>query len=81
MYKRQDKGTFNANGYWNLNYQKRVINAAIWVNETVDNSTSVVVLEAEDGGFLIGFGLFNPMAVMLGIIGVGVLVRRDEEAW
>ena len=51
------------------------------MNETVDNSTSVVVLEAEDGGFLIGFGLFNPVAVMLGIIGVGVLVRRDEEAW
>ena len=52
-----DKATFNGDGYWNLNYQKRVINAAIWVNETVDNSTSVVVLEAEDGGFLIGFCL------------------------
>ena len=72
------KETFEDDGYWNLNYQKRVINAAIWVNETVDNATSVTMVESEEGGFLIGFGLFNPLAVILGMIGASVFARRED---
>ena len=72
------KDTFEDDGYWNLNYQKRVINAAIWVNETVDNATSVTMVESEEGGFLIGFGLFNPLAVILGMIGASVYARRED---
>ena len=60
---------------WNLNYQKRVINAAIWVNETVDSNVTVLVLEDEEG-FLTGFGLFNPVSVLLGMLGVSTLMRN-----
>ncbi|MGB1587908.1 MAG: M14 family metallopeptidase [Poseidonia sp.] len=75
------KATFNVNsnvfspdGYWNLNYQKRVINAAIWVNETVDSNTTVLVLE-EEGAFLVGYGLFNPLSSLLCIIGICVFIQ------
>ena len=69
---------FDAGGMWNLNYQKRVINAATWVNESVDSNLTVF-LDDEDDRFLTGVGLFNPVAVMLGIIGAAVLVRSEEE--
>ena len=73
-----DDDVFDADGMWNLNYQKRVIDAATWVNESVDNNLTVF-LDDEDDRFLTGVGLFNPVAVMLGIIGVGVLVRNEDE--
>jgi hypothetical protein len=74
-----DDDAFEGPGSWNLNYQKRVINAAIWVNETVDGNTSVMMVEEDEGGFLTGFGLFNPLAVMLSLIGVSALVRREHD--
>lgn len=72
-----DQNVFTTEGKWNLNYQKRVINAATWVNETVDSNLTVNFVEAEEG-FLLGFGLFNPLAVILSMIGVSVLTRREE---
>lgn len=73
-----DQNVFTTEGKWNLNYQKRVINAATWVNETVDSNLTVNFVEAEEG-FLVGFGLFNPLAVILGMIGVSILTRREED--
>jgi hypothetical protein len=69
-----NSNVFNPDGYWNLNYQKRVINAAIWVNETVDSNTTVLVVE-EEGAFLVGYGLFNPLSSLLGIIGLCVFIQ------
>ena len=60
-----------------LNYQrKRVINAAIWVNETVDSNVSLTMLDDEES-FLLGYGLFNPVSVLLAFIGVSTLGRND----
>ena len=73
-----DQNVFTTEGKWNLNYQKRVINAATWVNETVDSNLTVNFVEAEEG-FLLGFGLFNPLAVIFSMIGVSVLTRREED--
>lgn len=73
-----DQDAFATEGTWNLNYQKRVINAATWVNETVDSNLSVTFVEIEEG-FLLGFGLFNPLAVILSMLGVSILARREEE--
>ena len=67
---------FDVDGFWNLNYQKRVINAAIWVNETVDSNVSLSVVEDQEG-FLLGYGLFNPISVLLALIGVSTLKRSD----
>ena len=66
----------NSAGTWNLNYQKRVINAATWVNESVDENTSITVVEAEER-MLTGAGLFNPVSVIIGMIGVALLSRRE----
>ena len=72
------KSDIDVDGYWNLNYQKRVINASTWVNETLDNNLTVSFVEAEEG-FLLGFGLFNPLAVIFGMIGVSIISRREDE--
>jgi hypothetical protein len=72
------KDRFEMDGTWNLNYQKRVINAAVWVNETVDSNVSMVVVE-DEGGFLVGYGLFNPLTVIVGMLGVSLLMRRKDE--
>jgi hypothetical protein len=72
------KDRFEMDGTWNLNYQKRVINAAVWVNETVDSNVSTVVVE-DEGGFLVGYGLFNPLTVIVGMLGVSLLIRREHE--
>ena len=73
-----DQDVFTTEGKWNLNYQKRVINAATWVNETVDSNLTVNFVETEEG-FLVGFGLFNPLGVILSMIGVSILTRREED--
>ncbi|RJU86628.1 MAG: hypothetical protein DWC05_03920 [Candidatus Poseidoniales archaeon] len=73
-----DQNVFTTEGTWNLNYQKRVINASVWVNETVDSNLTVNFVETEEG-FLLGFGLFNPLAVILGMIGVSIISRREDE--
>ena len=71
-----DDDFFDSDGLWNLNYQKRVINAAIWVNETVDSNVSFTMVDDEES-FLLGYGLFNPVSVLLAFIGVSTLRRND----
>ena len=71
-----EQSVLKSTGTWNLNYQKRVINAATWVNESVDENTSVTVVEADDR-MLTGAGLFNPVSVIIGMIGVALLTRRE----
>ncbi|DAC69302.1 MAG TPA: hypothetical protein D7I13_02395 [Candidatus Poseidoniales archaeon] len=72
-----EQSVLKSTGTWNLNYQKRVINAATWVNESVDENTSVTVVEADDR-MLTGAGLFNPVSVIIGMIGVALLTRREN---
>jgi len=74
-----DDDAFEEAGVWNLNYQKRVINASTWVNETVDGNTSVVMIQDAESGFLTGFGLFNPLAVILSFVGVSFYTRREND--
>ena len=71
-----EQSVLKSTGTWNLNYQKRVINAATWVNESVDENTSVTVVEADDR-MLTGAGLFNPVSVIIGMIGLALLTRRE----
>ncbi len=71
-----EQNVLKSTGTWNLNYQKRVINAATWVNESVDENTSITVVEADDR-MLTGAGLFNPVSVIIGMIGVALLSRRE----
>ena len=71
-----EQSVLKSTGTWNLNYQKRVINAATWVNESVDENTSITVVESDDR-MLTGAGLFNPVSVIIGMIGVALLARRE----
>ncbi len=69
-------GMFGADGTWNLNYQKRVINAATWVNETVN--VTATYDDGEQDRFLTGFGLFNPLSVLATIIGVAAFSNERD---
>ena len=42
----------------------------------MDSNVSFSVVE-EDEGFLLGYGLFNPVSVLLALIGVSTLKRND----
>jgi len=68
---------FTDGGSWNLNYQKRVINASVWVNETVDFQPSFID-DAGESGFLLGFGVFNPVTSLLAMVGVSAWMQRRE---
>ena len=70
------KSMFDGEGTWNLNYQKRVINAATWVNETVN--VSATITDSEQERFLIGYGLFNPISVLAAVIGVAAFANEAE---
>ena len=78
--------SFVQGGSWNLNYQKRVINASVWVNESVEHEPRYVDDDGDDR-FLIGFGVFNPVSTLLAMVGVSAWMQRrnglqidDEEA-
>ena len=70
------KRMFDGEGTWNLNYQKRVINAATWVNETVNVSATFTASEQQR--FLIGYGLFYPISVLAAVIGVAAFANEAE---
>ena len=70
-----DDDLFDADGMWNLNYQKRVIDASTWVNESVDENRTTY-LDDEEEGFLIGYGLFNPVAVFMCMLVASVFTQR-----
>ena len=62
---------------WNLNYQKRVIESSLWVNESVANTFEVSVIETSSS-FLVGFGIFNPLTVILNCIGLSLILQRRQ---
>jgi hypothetical protein len=70
------RGMFGGEGTWNLNYQKRVINSAMWVNETV--LVNATFVGDGDGRFLIGYGLFNPLSVLAAVIGVAAFANERD---
>jgi hypothetical protein len=49
------------------------------VNETI-NASVVVFTDTEEGGFLLGYGVFNPISVVFAMIGVSVWLQRKELA-
>jgi hypothetical protein len=53
------------NGEWRLSYQKRVINSAQWVNESVDLSFAEQV---EDEYWLGGWGMFDPFSMIFAML-------------
>ena len=66
------------NGVWRLSYQKRIINSAQWVNETV-NESLVSIIKVEDDGFLLGYGLFNPLSLIMALCVVAILKPELSE--
>ncbi|MGB2080318.1 MAG: M14 family metallopeptidase [Poseidonia sp.] len=68
----------HSDGTWELMYQKRVINASQWVNESI-NASSIQFVEKDEGNFLTGFGLFNPLSVILSLLGISVITKREDE--
>ena len=70
---------FSDEGMWNLNYQKRIIESSQWINETV-TPNSLVLPEEDEGSFLIGYGIFHPLSIIVGFIAVAnVLNQRPLE--
>ena len=65
-------------GSWQLYYQKRVINASTWVTEAI-NSTVVKSKSADNAEGLFGFGIFNPLTVIISVIGLAAILRPEDE--
>jgi hypothetical protein len=70
--------TMSDGGFWNLYYQVRVVEVSRWVNETVDESL-VSVIKVEDDGFLLGYGLFNPLSLIMALSVVAILKPELSE--
>ncbi|DAC16662.1 MAG: hypothetical protein CMB51_05235 [Euryarchaeota archaeon] len=64
-------------GSWRVNYPIRVIDSARWVNETLNITAEII--EEEDSGFLLGFGIFHPFTTVISLIGVAIIYRPDED--
>ena len=65
-------------GSWQLYYQKRVINSSKWVTEPI-NSNVMMTKSSDNGEGLFGYGLFNPVTVIVSVIGLAALLRPEEE--
>ncbi|MEC7703691.1 MAG: M14 family metallopeptidase [Candidatus Thermoplasmatota archaeon] len=65
--------TISGTGYFELYYQKRVIDASIWVNESIHEDL-VEILDSDDSGFL-------PFASpMLAVLAIGLAgIRKSED--
>ncbi|MBN17140.1 MAG: hypothetical protein CMB37_03135 [Euryarchaeota archaeon] len=65
--------TISDTGYFELYYQKRVIDASIWVNESIHEDL-VEILDSDDSGFL-------PFASpMLAVLAIGLAgIRKSED--
>ena len=68
----------HSDGTWALMYQKRVINASQWVNESI-NASSIQTDKDDEGNLLTGFGLFNPVSVILSLLGISVVTKREDD--
>ena len=82
MYKRQELDIseieVDGDGGWQLYYQKRVINSSKWVTEPINNSI-VKSTTNDDAKGLYGYGIFNPLTVIVSVIGLAVLLRPEDE--
>ncbi len=71
---------FSIDGNWNLNYQKRIIESSQWINETI-TPNSLLLPGDDEGSFLIGYGIFHPLSIIVGFIAVAnVLNQRPSES-
>ena len=61
-------------GYFELYYQKRVINSAMWVNETID--ISLTIMESGSSNFLFGPSLTNTLII---IATCSIFLRKEEK--
>ena len=64
-------------GTWQLYYQVRVIDAARWVTEPIDVEANITTND-ESSSLLIGYGIFNPIAI-IGALAVVSLFKKDEQ--
>ena len=68
----------NNDGSWQMYYQKRVINASTWVTEAIN--TSVIKSKGADNAEgLFGFGIFNPLTVIISVIGLAAILKPEDE--
>ena len=65
-------------GSWQLYYQKRVINSSKWVTEPI-NSSVVMATSSGNGEGLFGYGIFNPVTVIVSVVGLAALLRPEDE--
>ena len=65
-------------GSWQLYYQKRVINSSKWVTEPI-NSSVVMAKSSDNGEGLFGYGIFNPVTVIVSVVGLAALLRPEDE--
>ena len=64
-------------GSWQLYYQIRVIDASRWVSEPIEVEAVVSTID-ESSSLLIGYGIFNPIAI-IGALAVVSLFKKDEQ--
>ena len=70
--------TVSNGGTWQLYYQKRVINASTWVTEPI-NQTVINAKSNDESNKLFGYGLFNPITVIVSVIGLAAILRPEDE--
>jgi hypothetical protein len=70
--------SMTSEGTWELRYQVRIVESARWVSEPVDAMKLNIIAEDETS-FLIGYGLFNPVTIIVGFVAVAALVQREHE--
>ena len=63
------------NGNWRLSYQKRVVDSAQWVNESVNNSI-VIVSDESDESWLGGPPIIDLNLCILVFIGAALVRKR-----
>ena len=66
---------FSIDGNWNLNYQKRIIESSQWINETI-TPNSLLLPGDDEGSFLIGYGIFHPLSIIVGFIAVANVINQ-----
>ena len=71
--------SYSDSGSWQLYYQKRVIDASKWVTEPLEiNATSID--KENSGSFLVGYGLFSPTTILVGLAVISLLRKEEPEA-
>jgi hypothetical protein len=70
--------SMTSEGTWELRYQVRIVESARWVSEPVD-TMKLNIIDEDETSFLIGYGLFNPVTIIVGFVAVAALVQREHE--